>query len=108
MALWSTTSVKQTPNITLSNWAVYEISKNESTTRHFVGWNEIEGEGRCSSAIQEYDVIRRIGTTNSGRTYQLVGNSIPTSGDAFYVFSSWCEMNYISTSDIKNVSNEYN
>ena len=96
MSIWRTTPVEQTPEIELARWTVYEVSSKlwPEKTRHFVGWNLTEREGRVSSAITEFDEKTMRGKTKSGRVYQLVGQSGHDS-DAAYTWSRWCRINEI-------------
>jgi hypothetical protein len=98
MSIWSATPIDQTPEIELRDWQIYEVSSDEemtNATRHFVGYNITEGEGRASSSIQFFDPVRRIGITRSGRVYKLVGEPGHNS-DANYVWSRWMLINKIT------------
>lgn len=101
MSIWRTTPVSQTPCIELGSWIVYETETGE---HHFVGRNLTEGSGRVSSSIQSYDPETKIGTTNSGRKYQLIGDS-GIDGDALYVWDHWKDINGVVT--FKDVSSQY-
>lgn len=105
MSIWKTTSIKQTPEIELASWRIYEVESEHwpKKTKHFVGYNLTEREGRVSSAIVEFDPVAMVGRTNSGRVYKLVGDP-GTSQDASYVWSQWCKINEISS--IEEVSVE--
>ena len=96
--IWRTTPIDQTPEISLSNWRIYEV---ENGDRHFVGYNDTEHEGRVSSKIVSFDEATLRGVTRSGRVYQLVGDS-GRDGDADYVWSAWRKINSIET--FKDVS----
>lgn len=104
MSIWRTTSIKETPEIELSNWKIYEVESESwpKKTKHFVGYNLTEGEGRVSSAIVEFDYETMTGRTKSGRVYKLVG-SPGTSQDASYVWSRWCKINEISSIEEVNI-----
>lgn len=106
MGLWRATDVATTPEIELINWSVYEVSSKlwPEKTRHFVGYNITEREGRVSSAIQKFDQNYMVGITNSGRSYSLKG-APGSDGDANYVFVAWCSRNNID--DLKDVTSEY-
>lgn len=97
MSIWKTTSVDQVPNIKLASWRIYEVSSDScpDKTRHFVGYNLTEQEGRTSSAIVEFDPVTKRGRTQSGRIYELVGEA-GHSGDGIYTFTRWSEINKIS------------
>lgn len=104
MSIWRATSIKQTPEIELASWRIYEVESEllSKKTRHFVGYNLTEREGRVSSAIVEFDPVAMIGRTSSGRIYKLVGDP-GTSQDASYVWSQWCKINQISSIEEVNV-----
>ena len=96
MSIWKTTPVNQTPEIALENWRVFEVRSLywDETTRHFMGYNLTEREGRVSSAIETFDPVTRQGITKSGRVYQLIGDP-GYNRDAEYTWSRWCEINHI-------------
>lgn len=89
--------VKDLPKVTLAEWQIFEVrfadSKN-GPSRHFVGWSR-EGQcGQVSSAIQNFDPMSRRGITQSGRIYELSGNS-GRNGDAAYVWACWKVHNWV-------------
>jgi hypothetical protein len=90
MTIWATTPVDEVPELRLRDWAVYQCRL--AGTRHFVGWNITEQEGRVSSAIQAFDAERRRGVTESGRVYELVGEP-GRNRDAAYVWARWLRIN---------------
>lgn len=98
--IWETSPVTEVPEINLRSWRVIEI---EDGTRHFIGYNETEGEGRVSSAIKTFDKKTMRGLTRSGRVYQLVG-SAGFNGDAMYVWNRWKQINKVEVE--KDVSEE--
>ena len=83
--IWRVASVELQPEIRLAQWCIREIQP--AGTRHFVGWS-LEGEGRVSSAIVEFDPKRLRGITESGRVYELDGKA-GYNADAEYVFTAW-------------------
>lgn len=97
MPIWKTTPVASVPQIKLASWSIYEVSSEYwiGRTRHFVGYNLTEREGRASSAIVEFDPVAKRGVTESGRVYELVG-APGNSGDGIYTFNQWCEINKVS------------
>jgi len=101
--VWKTTSVDDTPVIELTRWQVMEVTP-PGTDRHFVGYNQTEGEGRASSKIMVFDKATMTGKTRSGRKYKLVGES-GMDGDALYTFNRWCSINGVES--FKDVSEEY-
>jgi hypothetical protein len=100
--VWNTTPVTETPELNLSQWCVFELADGN---RHFVGYNETEGEGRTSSKIVQFDKDAMRGITQSGRVYQLVGNP-GHNGDAMYVWGRWKQINDVENGTYKNVSEE--
>ena len=100
MSIWKTTPVDQVPQIKLASWGIYEVASNAwpEKTRHFVGYNLTEREGRTSSAIVEFDPVTKRGVTESGRVYELVGDA-GHNGDGIYTFNQWCRINKISHSE---------
>jgi hypothetical protein len=99
MAIWRVAPVELVPEVILSNWRILETDVG---TRHFVGVNVLEGGGRVSSAITEFDPVARRGRTRSGRVYELIGSGAYNS-DAEYVWQQWRAINnvtsYIDVSD---------
>lgn len=94
------------PLVELGRWKVYELKVKDLTerTRHFVGYNYMNREGRVSSPIISFDKEKRIGVTRSGREYRLQDEH-GFDKDAQYVFGLWCKRNEVT--DIVDVSNEY-
>ena len=106
MSLWEASSVEETPSVVLSRWRIFEVVTPyyDLPTRHFVGYNETEHEGRASSAIQEFDRTTMQGVTRSGRVYQLIGEP-GMDRDALYVWSRWSQINHVETS--KDITEEF-
>lgn len=90
MTVWKTTPVNRMPSLRLEQWSVREIEP--AGTRHLVGYNLNESEGRVSSAITGYDAQKRLVVTKSGRVYELVGRSGGDS-DGEYVWGRWLQIN---------------
>jgi hypothetical protein len=91
--IWKSMGVSEEPEIELARWRVFET---EGGTRHFVGKRIQKGTGRVSSAIVQFDLAARLGTTLSGRQYVLVGEP----GDDVavdYVWELWASMNGITS-----------
>lgn len=101
--VWETTSIIETPEIELAYWQIYECSDNGLTTRHFVGFNLTEAEGRVSSAIKIFDMSTMRGITASGRVYALIGDP-SEDPDASYVWAHWQQINRIT--EYKNVTTD--
>lgn len=63
-------SVTEQPTIILQRWSVREVSEylgqTNRRTRHFVGWNLEDAEGRASTPIIIYDPVTRRAKTESG------------------------------------------
>lgn len=101
MNIWRASSIEETPELELTNWQIIEVDSDlwPGKTRHFVGYNITEREGRVSSEIQVFDKQNMCGRTRSGRVYKLVG---PPGGDldAIYVWDFWKKRNQI-TSEIR-------
>jgi len=98
MAIWK---VSDNPEVILTQWQVYELNDG---SRHFVGYNSMNYEGRVSSSIKEFDKEKMIGITRSGRIYKLEGPN-GCNGDAQYVWNSWKIINNIS--ECNEVTKEY-
>ena len=99
-SVWSASPLTEVPEIELTNWQVMQLPHG---SRHFVGWNVTEREGRVSSKIVEFDGTTRRGRTSSGRVYQLSG---PTGhdGDGAYTWGRWMQRN--GAADCTDVSDE--
>lgn len=97
MPIWKPRPTSELPKIPLSRWRIYETDGGE---RHFAGVDMFDGSGRVSSPITVLDLVNRVGTTQTGRTYELVGGK----GSSFhvdYVWARWCELyNVTSYTDI--------
>ncbi len=92
--IWKTRPVVEQAQMTLARWQVFEIASanNLPPTRHFVGWNVFDREGRVSSAIKDFDTETMRGRTKSGRIYELVGEP-GSDPDAAYVWHRWLKIN---------------
>lgn len=106
MSIWRTQPVSEQPVIELSSWQVFSVPavKGDDFDRHFNGYNF--GEGRVSSKIVEFDSTNMIGTTRSGRKYQLVGGP-GNNPDAEYVMSRWLGLHHINRAEVVDVTSEY-
>lgn len=89
MPVWNGTSVEETPEVCLARWSIREVQPRG--TRHLVGYNLTEDEGRVSSSITAYDTDRQRVMTESGRVYELVGHPGHDS-DAEYVWRVWLSL----------------
>ena len=105
MYIWNAASVEETPVVRLSRWSVREVQPR--ATRHLLGHNLTEREGRVSSTITEYDAERHRVTTESGRVYELVGPPGQDS-DAEGVWRSWLRcVGLEEASSWSDVTHEY-
>lgn len=83
MPIYRACDVDKQPEIYLERWSIRQTCTG---SQHFVGFN-IEGQGgRVSSRIVELDCARRVGVTESGRRYRLLGRAGHNS-DAEYVWN---------------------
>lgn len=88
MPIWKPRSVTELPKIPLSRWRILET---EDGSRHFVGVDMFDSSGRVSSPIATFDPATLLGTTQTGRIYELVGRK-GSSLDVEYVWMRWCEL----------------
>ena len=97
MPIWKTTSILETPEITLNSWRIFEVSSDlwPKVTRHFVGYNSTDQEGRVSSEIITFDAAESKGVTRSGRVYHLRGKH-GFNSEAEYVWNYWKRDNKIT------------
>lgn len=93
MPVWNIASVADQPQLRLRRWCIYET---DMKTRHFVGWNVTDGEGRASTAISTFDEKTRRGVTASGRVYQLEGPP-GHDPDGEYVWHAWAIVNSVKS-----------
>lgn len=93
-SVWLATPITQTPSIELSCWSVWAIGEKY----YFVGYNETEREGRVSSAIRGIDPKTLRGVTDSGRTYQLLGEP-GHDPDGMYIWQIILRNSRISTAE---------
>lgn len=94
--------VTEQPEIRLERWTVWQLPDGD---HHFMGsipW----ADGRVSSRIAHYDIDRMIGTTSSGRHYELLG-SPGMSQEGLYVWAIWCKRNGLDPDEAVNVSEQY-
>ena len=79
----------------------------EEKSRHIVGYNLTEQEGRVSSAIQHFDPETSVCTTRKGRKYRLVKDyHCDPNNDAMYVWDFWQRLNKIVEPPV-DVTGEY-
>lgn len=91
MSIWPIHSVEDRPNVTLSDWAAFEVPLNGPTqpwTRHLAGWSREDQHGQVCSAIQRFDPATGQCVTSSGRVYRITG--MPgMNADAQYIWNRW-------------------
>jgi hypothetical protein len=63
-------SVDLIPEIELEDWSIHELQTADGVVYYFCG--RIDGRGRISTRIVEWNSERKVGRTESGRIYQLV------------------------------------
>jgi hypothetical protein len=83
-----TTAGAQGSSVTeMIRWSVMQVMGKDGTrTRHLVG--RLNGHGRISTPIAQFDLDTLCAMTQPGRIYRLTGPPIPDP-DARYVFTSW-------------------
>jgi hypothetical protein len=104
-SVWIPTSVEQQPHVKLIQWRVYSVDGTTDPTKktiHFNGY--VDGEGRVSSPVLEYDENTKRGKTGSGRIYELVGSS-GYNRDAVYVFNRWVGL--AGAPNVEDVTKQY-
>lgn len=101
--VWKTPSVTEMPTYIIVRWRILAVTHNGNTTHHFVGFNEERMEGKVSSNILEFDPVTHKGRTNSGRIYELKGET-GYDDDAQYVLEQWVRLAGITLDDCVNVS----
>lgn len=97
MPIWTATPVSETPHIVLTDWQIVQVEPY--ATRHFVGYNQTEQEGRVSSAIVRFDLEKRIGVTKSGRVYELRGDA-GRDPDAEWTWAGWADRNRVESYEV--------
>lgn len=100
-SVWSIASIDDEPEIVLTDWTVFGVISGlwPDKTRHFVGYNASDREGRVSSAIVKFDAEKAVGLTRSGRIYRLKGKQGSGSPDGLHVWALWCRRNEVSETD---------
>jgi hypothetical protein len=87
--------VSERPKETMTNWKIVRAEfPDDTSSHHLLGVTEGYSPGRVSSAIQKFNKTTMTLTTKSGREYTLVGPP-GFSGDAEYVWTSWCARNKV-------------
>jgi hypothetical protein len=105
--VWACAPVAERPELVLTDWRVFSVPLPGLTecTRHFVGYNVTEREGRVSSAIVQFDAATMRGVTKSGRVYALQGRP-GRDGDGEYTWSRWKRINDVTDAEAIDVTAE--
>jgi hypothetical protein len=116
MTIWRTQPVTDEPVIALHSWWVFAVPSptGEDVDHHFNGYSGGVsssmfgggGEGRVSSKIVEFNQEKMLGTTRSGRKYQLIGPP-GYNGDAQYVYRRWLGINNVTEDDVNDATGDY-
>jgi hypothetical protein len=76
MPVWKISSIEDRPQVTLEEWAVFEVPLNgpdQPLTRHLAGRSCEDCQGQVSSPVLAFDPNSGAFRTRSGRVYRLVG-----------------------------------
>jgi hypothetical protein len=90
MSIWAIGSIEEQPTVRLYNWSIKETNDGN----YFVG-SEGYGGGRVSTKIVEFDQVKMIGRTISGRIYKLCGDS-HYSSEGEYVWQHYKRINNLT------------
>ena len=101
MSLLSSEPVEVQPVIWLERWRVFQA---DQASRHFVGFNAADQDGRVSTPIVLFNAAERSGVTFSGRRYVLVGPP-GFDDDAEYVWELYAT--FFGFKEVVDVSGEY-
>ena len=90
MSTWIPPTSAEQPDITLTDWRLFEVLAPEigHPTFHIAGYLWHERAGRVSSPIEELDAASRCGVSRAGRVYRLSGYP-GFNGDAEYTWARW-------------------
>ncbi len=91
MAVWQIDSIEDRPDVTLRDWAVFEVplhGPGQPWTRHLAGWSCEDQQGQVCSAVQQFSPQTGSCVTESGRVYRLLGQP-GLNADAQYVWNRW-------------------
>lgn len=91
MPFWTFPSAAEEPTVTLTHWRILETADGQ---RQLAGADSRE-TGRVSSAVVSFDRNTLSGSTNSGRTYHLVGKPGTTS-TVEYVWQRWLKLDDVA------------
>ena len=107
--IWATNPITTDPVVTLVKWSVFRVPSPNGDPRgdcHFNGYNTGDQEGRVSSKIMAFDQETMVGTTRSGRKYQLMDEP-GYDGDAAYVRDYWLRINKVAEDDVTDATGEF-
>lgn len=104
MPIWTPPPTDQQPEVILIGARLFEVTwATGATTRHAVGYNVLDCEGRVSSALGE--IKDGIVVSESGRVYSLSTKpmSPDQSGDAEWVLAAWLRLSKLKAQDLRFV-----
>lgn len=106
MAIWAVAPIESRPQVTLSEWAVFDVPPARlglPWTRHLAGWAREDCQGQVSSAVQSFDPLTGKCVTSRGRVYRLVG--VPgLCSDGAYVWQVWMQREPVT--EVRDVTAE--
>lgn len=91
MPVWSIDSIEDRPDVTLRDWAVFEVplhGPDQPWTRHLAGWSCEDQQGQVCSPVEQFDPQTASCLTESGRVYRLSGRP-GLNADPEYVWNRW-------------------
>lgn len=91
MPVWNIDSIEDRPDVTLRDWAAFEVplhGPDQPWTRHLAGWSCEDSQGQVCSAVQHFYPVTGTCITESGRVYRLTGRP-GLNADAQYVWNRW-------------------
>lgn len=91
MPVWSIDSIEDRPDVTLRDWAAFEVplhGSDQPWTRHLAGWSCEDQQGQVRSRVEQFDPRTGSFLTESGRVYRLAGRP-GLNADAEYVWNRW-------------------
>lgn len=94
---------KNAPAVTLRRWQVVEVvTRDQTRTRHLLGHDVENDDGRVSSPIANFEAELMTATTSSGARYRLAG--LPGhSRKVQSMWDDWCRENgVIAQYDVTN------
>ena len=91
MSVWLPATASEQPDVTLTDWAAFEVLTPEIgvPTVHLVGC--LGFIGRVTSPLASVDADQKAVVTQSGRVYRVAGPS-GMRGGAVYVWQQWLRM----------------